>query len=125
MRATNTGSHALIGFSKDYNEKEPWPRRTYQMTRAGGFCSNKTVGIAHRESVEFLLVETFEQLEIIRRQGESRRRQRNGRSDTGRPCCNTSAREGRMGRCRALGGARRADGTGQKRRGDQGEDGGR
>ena len=63
--ATHAGSRALIGFLKDYNEKESWPTRTYQVTRAGAFRSNKPVGIAHRESVEFLLVETFKQLEVI------------------------------------------------------------
>ena len=65
--ATNTGSRALIGFLKDYNEKEPWPTRTYQVTRDGGLSSNKPVGIAHGESWDFLLVETFDRLEVIRR----------------------------------------------------------
>ena len=60
-----TGSRALIGFLKDCNEKEPWPTRTYQMTRAEGFPSNKPVGIAHGESTKFFLVKTFDRLKII------------------------------------------------------------
>ena len=35
------------------------------MTRAGGLRSNKPVGISHGGSVEFLLVQTFERLEVI------------------------------------------------------------
>ena len=63
--ATNTGSCALIGFLNDYNEKEPWPTRTSQVTRAGGLCSNKQVGITHGESITFLLVKAFDQLKVI------------------------------------------------------------
>ena len=65
--ATNTGSCALIGFLKDYDEKATWPTRNYQVTRAGGLRSNKPVGISHGDSTEFLLVETFDRLEVIRR----------------------------------------------------------
>ena len=64
--ATNNGSRALIGFLKDYTEKELWITRTYPVARAAGLCSNKPVGIAHGESIEFLLVETFDQLEVTR-----------------------------------------------------------
>ena len=64
--ATNTGSRALIGFLKDYNEKKLWPTRTYQVTRAGGLHSNKPVGTAHGESNKFLLAKTFDRLEVIR-----------------------------------------------------------
>ena len=64
--ATNTGTRALIGFLKDYNEKKSWPTRTYQVTRPGGLCTNKPVGIARWDSTEFLLVETFDRLEVIR-----------------------------------------------------------
>ena len=35
------------------------------MTRPGGFLTNKPVGIAHGDSIEFLLVETFNRLEVI------------------------------------------------------------
>ena len=62
--ATNTGTRALIGFLKDYNEKESWPTRIYQVTRPGGLRSNKPAGIAH-DSIEFLLVETFDRLEVV------------------------------------------------------------
>ena len=64
--ATNTGTCALIGFLKDYNEKESWPTRIYQVTRPGGLRTNKPVWIAHGDSTEFLLVETFDRLEVVR-----------------------------------------------------------
>ena len=60
--AMNTGTRALIGFLKDYNEKKSWPTRTYQVTRPGGLRTNQPVGIAHGHSTEFLLVETFDWL---------------------------------------------------------------
>ena len=56
----------LIGFLKDYNEKESWPTRIYQVTRAGGLRTNKPVGIAHGDSTEFRSVETFDRFEVIR-----------------------------------------------------------
>ena len=65
--ATNTGSRALIGFLKDYNKRETRPTRIYQVTRPGGLRNNTPVGIAHAhgDSTEFLLVETFDRLEVI------------------------------------------------------------
>ena len=64
--ATNTGTRALIGFLKDYNKKESWSTRIYQVTRPGGLRTSKPVGIAHKDSTEFLLVEIFDRLEVIR-----------------------------------------------------------
>ena len=58
--AINTGTRALIGFLKDYNEKESWPTRIYQVTMPRGLRTNKPVGIAHGDSTEFLLAETFD-----------------------------------------------------------------
>ena len=63
---TNTGSRTIFGFLKDYNEKEPWPTMTYQVTKAGGLHANKPVGITHGDATKFLLVETFDRLEVIR-----------------------------------------------------------
>ena len=70
--ATNICSHDLIGFLKDYHEKEPCPTRTYQVTRAEGLHSNKPVGIDHRESTRFLLVKIFDRLEVIRHAVDAR-----------------------------------------------------
>ena len=56
-----------LSFLKDYKEKEPWLTRNFQVTRAGGLRLNKSVGIAHEDSVEFLLVEILNLLEVIRR----------------------------------------------------------
>ena len=38
----------------------------YQVTRSGGLRTNKPLGIAHGDSTEFLLVDTFDQLEVVR-----------------------------------------------------------
>lgn len=66
--ATNTGTHALIGFLKDYMKREEILAHEDLLivTRSGGLRTNKPVGIAHKDSTEFLLVETFDRLEVIR-----------------------------------------------------------
>ena len=64
---TITGSRTVIVFLKGYGERETWAMRNYQVTRSGGVCLNKPIGIVLEDWIKFLLIEISVRLEVIRR----------------------------------------------------------
>ena len=55
----------MIGFIRDYNDKELGEQRIYQTTD-GGVKTSKPVRISNVKSIEFFLVETVDRLEMVR-----------------------------------------------------------
>ena len=62
----NTAGLSLIGYKIDSDQNEEREMKTYQVTRAAGVKSYMTVGYSFGKSTEFLIRETYENLEKIR-----------------------------------------------------------
>ena len=63
--AANTSDRAVIGFVKDYDERELREKMDYQVTD-GGVKSHLSVGISYGESTEYYFLETVDKLEDVR-----------------------------------------------------------
>ena len=63
--AANTSDRAVIGFVKDYDERELREKVDYQVTD-GGVKSHLSVGISYGDSTEYFFLETVDKLEDVR-----------------------------------------------------------
>ena len=61
----NTGSKVLIEYKMDYDPKEDFEKKRFQINTAGGGNGDyMEVAYAYGESTEFIIRQTFEQLEV-------------------------------------------------------------